>query len=227
MIRALALDLDDTLFLEGDFVRSAFRAVDHYLRQRLGEQADWFAELWRDFQTGRRGRTFDRVLDAAGVPASSDLVAELVRCYREHRPDIRAFADVAAALRDLGLPRDRVGVITDGPVVMQQNKFEALDLSEWVGHVICTDAWGLEYRKPHPRAFIEFERRTGCPGTQCAYVADNPAKDFSAPHERLWRTVRIRRPGGLHEAEPSAPGEVDAEAVNVRSLRGLLMGTEN
>ena len=227
MIRAVALDLDDTLFLERDFVRSGFHAVDRFLRRRVDANRDWFAELWQGFQQGVRGHAFDRVLSAAGVEVSADLVAELVRCYREHEPDIRLCDDVLPALRELALPPDRLGVITDGPVVMQRNKFEALDLAGRIGRLICTDAWGQEFRKPHDRAFEEFEHRTGCCPAECAYVSDNPAKDFRAPHDRSWTTVRLRRPQGLHTAEASAPGEVDHEITDLQPLVRLLGDKEN
>jgi len=218
VISAVAFDLDDTLFLERDFVRSGFRAVARLLQGRFGMRTDWFAELWRGFEAGVRGDAFNRVLAGAGLPDDPELVVELVRCYREHRPAIDAPEDVVPALRALGLSPDKVGVVTDGPPEMQQRKFEALALQEFVGHVIATDRWGLAFRKPHPRAFEEFERLAGCSPAECAYVADNPAKDFEAPHTRGWRTVRVRRDGGLHAEEPSRPGEVDRTLTDLARL---------
>ena len=222
MIKAVAFDLDDTLLLERDYVRSGFRAVAEDLKARVSAERDWFAELWRGFESGVRGVAFDRVLAAAGVEPRPELVAALVRVYREHRPRIQPPPDVAPALGELDLPPGRMGVITDGPVAAQQRKFEALGLSRFFGHVIYTDQWGLEYRKPHPRAFVEFERLAGVPAAACAYVADNPAKDFAAPRGRGWRTVRLRRPGGLHEAEDSVAGQVDRTIDSLGQLRRAL-----
>ena len=209
MIAAVVFDLDDTMFLERDFIRSGFRAVDRYLKEHIDGQVDWFGRLWKGFESGVRGDAFNRLLAAAGQEATEELIQRLVRCYRDHRPDIAPLDDVVPAITALGLPPERMGVITDGPVVMQQRKLEALDLARFFEHVIYTDAWGVEFRKPHPRAFETFERLTGCPPPQCAYVSDNPAKDFRAPHERGWTTVRVIRPGGLNADRPSAPGEVD------------------
>jgi putative hydrolase of the HAD superfamily len=222
MIAAVAFDLDDTLFLERDYVRSGFRAVDRCLKDRLDDTRDWFAALWLDFEAGVRGDAFNRVLAAAGRQADPLLVADLVRCYREHRPDLRPCPDVEPALETLRLPPERLGIISDGPPDMQRRKFEALGLQKWFGHLIFTDLWGLEFRKPHPRAFEQFEKLTGCPPRACAYVSDNPAKDFRAPHRRGWTTVRIVRPGGLHAAEPAVPGEVDAVIADLGSLTQVL-----
>jgi putative hydrolase of the HAD superfamily len=226
MIEAVAFDLDDTLLLERDFVRSGFRAVAAHLERRLAARRDWFAELWTGFESGVRERAFDCVLQTAGVAPDSELVAELVRVYREHRPAVRPCDDVPEALRRLKLPAPQVGVITDGVPVVQRHKFDALGLSPRVGHFLCTDVWGLEFRKPHPRAFEEFERLSGAPGERCAYVADNPVKDFAVPRRRGWLTVRIVRPGGLHAAEPSRPGEVDRTSADLRPL-GRLLGLED
>ena len=224
MLKAVAFDLDDTLFLERDYVRSGFQAVARLLAEQVDPGRPWFDDLWRGFESGVRGKAFDRVLEAAGAKAGDDLIARLVRCYREHQPAMELPGDVAPALEALGLPPERLGVITDGPVVMQERKFEALHIGRLIGHVIVTDRWGIEFRKPHARAFEEFERLTGCPPRACAYVSDNPAKDFRSPHERGWTTVRVVRPGGLHAAEASVPGEVDHEMPDLGALRAVLLG---
>jgi len=222
MTLAMAFDLDDTLLLERDYVRSGFTAVDRALHEWLDVDYDWLGQLWRDFEGGVRGHAFNRVLAASGVEPTEELIGRLVRVYREHRPAIAPPDDVLPALKRLGLPPERMGIITDGSVVMQRAKFEALDLADRFGHVIYTDRWGLEFRKPHPRAFEKFERLTGCPPQQCAYVADNPTKDFRAPHERLWLTVRVVRPGGLHADAPAVPGEVDATITGLDALAEAL-----
>ncbi|HEX6222335.1 MAG TPA: hypothetical protein VF115_14690, partial [Acidimicrobiia bacterium] len=55
----------------------------------------------------------------------------------------------------------------------------------------------------HPRAFEMVETRLGLSGDRLAYVADNPAKDFIAPNDRGWTSIRVRIEGQLHYlAEP-------------------------
>ena len=48
-------------------------------------------------------------------------------------------------------------------------------------------------------------------------MADNPAKDFVAPHRLGWRTVRVRRAGGLH-ADVSSGDDVDVEISGLAEL---------
>ncbi len=219
---ALAFDLDDTLFLERDYVRSAFQSVDVYLRDFIRDDFPWFDMLWADFLDGVRGNAFDRVLEQAGIQPTPDLIRTLIRVYREHRPKIAPLDDVMPALLRLPIPPEKMGIITDGPVVMQRRKFGALGLAARLRHAIFTDAWGVAYRKPHERAFETFEWLSATPAGQCAYVSDNPLKDFRAPHARGWTTVRVVRAGGMHAHLPSAAGEVDHCIESLTSLPEIL-----
>ena len=64
----VVFDLDDTLYLERDYVRSGFRAVDAWLASRgiLG----FFGEAWANFENGLRGKAFDRAPGRSSRAAS-------------------------------------------------------------------------------------------------------------------------------------------------------------
>ena len=72
MTCAIAFDLDDTLLLERDFVRSGFAAVDRALDEWFDIDYDWLGNLWDGFESGVRGDAFNRVLADAGVGVSGD-----------------------------------------------------------------------------------------------------------------------------------------------------------
>ncbi|MGQ9635778.1 MAG: HAD family hydrolase, partial [Bryobacteraceae bacterium] len=61
----VAFDLDDTLYLERDYVRSGFEAVGEWAKERLGI-GDFTQRAWRWFQQGRRGDIFNQVLVEIG-----------------------------------------------------------------------------------------------------------------------------------------------------------------
>jgi putative hydrolase of the HAD superfamily len=58
------------------------------------------------------------------------------------------------------------------------------------------------------------------------YIADNPSKDFFAPRKLGWRTVRIRREGGLY-AGITTTGDwaADFELRDMSGLQDLLQST--
>jgi glycosyltransferase involved in cell wall biosynthesis/FMN phosphatase YigB (HAD superfamily) len=217
--RLVVLDIDDTLYLERDYVRSGFDAVGAWARTELGVD-DLGERAWAAFESGVRRTIFDDALAGAGVEATPDLVPRLVEVYRAHAPAIEMLADARAWLDALA-PHVAVAVVTDGPLASQRAKAEALVLTQWADLVVFTESLGPGKGKPHPAAFEQLERELGLGGDRCAYVADNPAKDFVAPHRLGWRTVRVRRPGGLHAEVPSGD-DVDVEIASLDQLDGAL-----
>ncbi len=218
--RLVVLDIDDTLYLERDYVRSGFDAVGAWARVELGVD-DLGERAWAAFEAGVRRTIFDDALAAAGVEPTADLVPRLVEVYRAHAPAIEMLPDARAWLDALAPGDVAVAVVTDGPLASQQAKAEALALTRWADLVVFTETLGAGHGKPHPAAFEHLERELGLRGAQCAYVADNPAKDFVAPRSLGWRTVRVRRPGGLHAEVPSGD-DVDAEITSLADLDDAL-----
>lgn len=203
MNRLVVFDLDDTLFLERDYVRSGFRAVDGFVRRELGMRG-FFKTAWGRFAHGDRELVIDRALEECGVKPEPRLIRALMACYRTHRPRLRLCPD---ARRFLERPPEGVAtaVITDGRLPAQRAKVRALGLDRLVREIVITGRWGPRYAKPHPRAFLLVQRKYRLPGAACLYVGDNPAKDFQAPRGLGWSVLRLRRTAGLHSGAPS-PG---------------------
>jgi len=215
-VRHLAVfDIDDTLYLERDYVRGGFAAVGAWARTELGV-ADLGDRAWAAFVAGVRGRIFDEALVACGVTANDTLVPRLVDVYRSHAPAIELLDDVRTWLAGRAADVD-LAVVTDGPRASQLAKAAALGLERWADPVVITEDLGPGRSKPHPAAFACVEAATGLAGAACAYVADNPAKDFAGPQTRGWRTVRVRREGGLHTSVASGD-DVDAEITDFATL---------
>lgn len=210
MIKAMVLDLDDTLYLERDYVRSGFTHVATYLEDRgLADSAEVFAFLWAGFEAGQRGSAFDSLLGRWPQIGRAENLEELVDRYRHHLPDIKLHEPGSFA--DLLRLDVRLGLISDGRPAAQRAKLEALGVEGSFGEILLTGDWGDRYAKPHHRAFVTMEEALALSGSDLVYVADNPIKDFIAPNERGWLTWRIRMPGQLHWAvEPTvanaAPG---------------------
>ena len=224
---AIVFDIDDTLYLERDYVRSAFKAVGEWARERFA--CETFGDhCWSLFQAGTRGNIFNAALSELGLPDDKTTIQEAVASYREHHPRIALLRDADDLLAQLQLePTAAVAFISDGPLIAQSRKAAALGVSQFSDTVLLTDRWGRDYWKPHPRAFETVERRLSLPPSQCVYIADNPTKDFRAPQQRGWRTVRVRREGGLHAHLDSAPGEspdVEVSSLGELSLRQMLFG---
>lgn len=199
--RVIVFDLDDTLYLERDYVLSGLKAVGTWADGNLGLHGCGAAMAAR-FEAGHRTRLFDHMLSEQGVHPSAMLIARMLAVYRQHRPDIRMAGDAEAFLADEH-PRTAFAIITDGFLDAQKRKIRALDLYRRGVHLgICTDRWGRDGWKPNRRAFRHVEDIFGLSGMRCTYVADNPTKDFHAPHALQWDTVRIARSERIHMDMP-------------------------
>ncbi len=197
-IKAVVFDLDDTLYPEKSFVFSGFRAVAAWLRRRVICPFDPAERMCFLFEQGARGHIFDRVLAEMNCTDADTLVPLMVECYRAHRPEISLFEDGKRAL-ERWRAEFHLALISDGPLVMQQNKVDALGLPDRLDLIILTDQWGREFWKPHPRAFEVVQTTWGLDGEACLYIADNVEKDFFSPLRLGWRTVRICREGAIYD----------------------------
>ncbi len=203
----VVFDVDDTLYLERDYVRSGFDAVGQYLAERFG-LASAGDQLWAGFCAGVRRDAFDRVLTANGLAPTSELVAELVAIYRNHEPTIALAGDAVQLIEwliDWLAPR-AMAIITDGPASSQWAKVKALELEQVVDHVVVTADLGPGHHKPDPLPYLAIEERFQTEPRRCWYIGDNPAKDFVTPQARGWTSIRIRRPDSLHAGQPTPDG---------------------
>lgn len=209
-IRGVVFDLDDTLYPERAYALSGFRAVGAWLQGRIACPADPAARMIELFEAGVRGRIFNQILTEWNHPEPiQPVVDEMVRVYREHVPAIELAPDARAVL-DAWHGRFRLGLISDGPEVMQRRKVAALGLERWLDPIVLTDAFGRAYWKPHPRAFETVQTAWGFAGRECVYIADNPSKDFVAPRALGWRTVQMcRQEGEYGQVATAAAGEPD------------------
>jgi putative hydrolase of the HAD superfamily len=196
MASVIVFDLDDTLYLERDFVRSGFMAVDRCVSHRF-EISGFFDRAWSLFEAGRRGDIFNCALSELAIQVSPELVRLLVDIYRGHEPSIQLAPDAEEVLLAV-CSRRRAALLTDGPRTTQARKVAVLDLIERLRPIVYTDDLGRGMQKPHPQGFLTIQGAFGLAAHEFVYVADNPSKDFLAPRQLGWRTVRVRRPEGQY-----------------------------
>jgi putative hydrolase of the HAD superfamily len=217
-IRAVVFDLDDTLYFEEAYVRSGFRAVAHFLENSESIARELIFEFcWSEHSKGIRGTVFDRLSEKFDVRVS---VTDVVEVYRAHIPDIDLETQAVEVLTSLRAKGFMLAVITDGVLVTQEAKVRALNLTSRADLVICTDQYGKEYWKPHPRAFEEVMNAFELPGNACVYIGDNPSKDFIAPRALGWLTVRYLDPRQLRFGLLTENAQAQPHCV-VSSLRDL------
>lgn len=168
----VAFDLDDTLFPEMDYVRSAYRAIarefgEHYLPMMMS------------------AATPAQAFDATGIDIDTQL-----RIYRTHFPDISLSDEAFKTLSDLKSGGHILAIITDGRYVTQMNKIKALGLDRFVDDDLIFISGS--YGEPKLSGGAMRELMSRFPDEKYAYVGDNPEKDFVRANELGWITVALR-----------------------------------
>jgi putative hydrolase of the HAD superfamily len=204
-LRLIVFDLDDTLYPERDYVQSGFEAVARAFDAELRPTFDLAVRMKQVFESGDRSRVFDSILADLHRPPDPTLIQRMVEVYRNHQPRIRLFADADAALERMA-SCFKLALLSDGYLAAQRRKVDALGLAQRLDSIVLTDELGRNYWKPDPRAFQKLAADLELSGPQCAYVADNPSKDFVAPNQLGWRSVMVHRPGALYADRPAPPG---------------------
>ena len=220
----MVFDLDDTLFLERQYVRGGLSAVAAHIRAHCRRhpriaraRADGQAEpppsqtdlaewMWKRFLHGQRAYLFDALSERFGLALTAGDIRRLVRTYRTHVPVLRPGRGVRALLTNLRRRRFRLGLLSDGYLPGQRLKLSALGLEKFFHAVVFTETLGRKAWKPSPRGFEAVRRRLGVRHGDCAYVADNPAKDFVAPNRLGWVTIQWLRTGQVHASNPAPAG---------------------
>ena len=180
----ICFDLDDTLYKEIDYLKSAYREIA--LRAAQGDQllaGKAYYEMLQAYKDG--GNAFLRLNELLGVETP---VSEYLAMYRTHRPDIHLEEDVVATLDALKASGCTMALITDGRSVQQRNKIVALGLNRWIadGDIVISEEIGSE--KPDEANYRRIMNRH--PDTdRFFYIGDNPKKDFIAPNRLGWTTI--------------------------------------
>ena len=203
----VVFDLDDTLYDEVDFVRSGFREVARFLGKN--EYYDFMYEL---FLKEGSGKVFNRLIEKFSLDIS---LQKLIEIYRFHKPQIELPEDSLKVLRFT--QKYKTALISDGHYLMQQNKFSALKLEEFIEFPIFTDFYHT--KKPELKPFkMVMEKYAN--EKNFVYISDNPKKDFIAPNALGWKTIRFKNPNGIYRhIENNAHYEVESREKIVELLK--------
>ena len=203
----IVFDLDDTLYDEIDFVKSGFKEISNY----LGNEK-YFDFMWDEFLKNGSGKIFDKLIEEFNLSISLN---KLIEIYRFHFPDISLPRESKEILQFA--TNYKTALISDGHYIMQKNKYNALNLN--LDYPIFTDFYHT--KKPELKPFLmvmdKFKDK------DYIYISDNPKKDFLAPKELGWITIRFKNPRGIYkDIENNADFEVNSREGILGKLKEIL-----
>lgn len=206
MITTVIFDLDDTLYDEIDYCRSAFGAVADFLAAGPGHPTAGriFETLWKEFNSGNHKTTFNAAFEHLGIQYDTAFIDQLIKVYRNHTPDIKLPQDSADILRKLS-SKYTLGLLTDGFLPAQQLKVRALGIEKYFKCIIYTEQLGREFWKPSPAGYEKILQTLNTKPQNTAFLGDNEKKDFIAPNKLGISTIQIIRPARIHTSTSEDP----------------------
>ncbi|RCS28836.1 HAD family hydrolase [Rhodanobacter denitrificans] len=213
-IRALTLDLDDTLWPVLPALERADQAVDAWLRQHHPEVARaWPIAAMRELRmqvaaerldlahdfTRQRQLTLQQAFAACGVDDAP--VRALWEIYFAARNRVELYPDSLPALERI-TARWPLASLTNGNADLQR-----IGIHAHFAHHVCARDSGVA--KPDPRIFLVAAERLGVAPEQILHVGDDPAMDIAGARDAGLRTAWINRDGRPWPDELGPPPQLD------------------
>jgi putative hydrolase of the HAD superfamily len=211
-LRALFLDIDDTLYSTSEFAAAARRAaleamIRHGLRISLDDAVAELAEVIAEFGSNY-AHHYDRLLrrlPSEVIPPGNPaiLVAAAVGAYHDTKyKSLFPFPDVPVVLARIAAATDlRIGVITEGLEIKQAEKLVRLDVTKWLARdaIFISDQIGIS--KPNRKLYLRACSEMDVLPSETMYVGDHPENDVAPAKSIGMVAVRHRWPGGRHARE--------------------------
>lgn len=174
----VAFDLDDTLYNEIDYLKSAYKHIAGVLdpSNQIYLAGKMFSEYRKGINVfGQLSSNYNISLEA------------LLEIYRNHEPSIAPFYGVIPLFEEIKKNKGKIAIITDGRSITQRNKIVALGLESYIDYIVISEE--IQSEKPDERNFKLIENLL--PAQNYVYVADNLAKDFIAPNKMGWNSIGV------------------------------------
>lgn len=194
----VVFDLDDTLYSEIDYVRSALAFVGSLVEDTFAvNDASLF--LYQAFEI-EKSNTIDALWKARGLPEAAKL--DVITAMRGHEPKINLPLASAKTLQTLSEQNIKWSVLTDGRSLTQRRKLKALGI-EGASGIYISEERGVS--KPALKTFTQIvDDHPDARGF--AYIADNPLKDFVTANALGWKTAMLRDRGdNIHPQDIEVP----------------------
>ena len=198
MVKAVVFDLDDTLYMENEFVEYGLKNAANVAETVYGiVNAN---EKIRSLYQESKVNVFDRLVNAEKIKDKEIAVAGLVKAYRNCEPkSLRCNPGVLDLLKTLKKKEMHMGIITDGFADVQKSKIKALGIQKYIDEIVITDELGgVQCRKPNPIGFEKMLKMLDVKPQEMVYIGDNPNKDFAIKKYLPIITARVDVPNGIY-----------------------------
>jgi putative hydrolase of the HAD superfamily len=207
--KVIVFDLDDTLYKEIDFLKSAYLEIASIVDKDHCETL--YDNMISNYYKG------ENVFKLVSEMYPTYTIERLLKIYREHYPSISLSNEEWNVL--LKLKTEAItGLITDGRSLTQRNKIKALGLENYFDKIVISEEIG--YSKPDIGLFNEFKKYDV---SQYYYVANDTRKDFVTPNRIGWITICLLDVNNRNiQKQDFSLSEYYLPQIKIKTLNALL-----
>ncbi|MCM3718322.1 HAD family hydrolase [Fictibacillus phosphorivorans] len=193
MIKAVLFDLDGTLldretsvkkFIEDQHTRLS-SVLSHIPKKVF---ADKFIELEQNGHV-YKDKVYLKLAEELAVRRMppGEMLDDYMTQFKHH---CTPFPNLVSTLEELKKKGLKVGLVTNGYGVFQNDTIKALGIKEYFDDILISEMEGV--RKPDPIVFERAAERLNVKTTECMFVGDHPKNDVEAARDTgmvaVWKT---------------------------------------
>ena len=226
-IRAITLDLDDTVWPIAPAIVRAEAALESFLAERAPRAARrWPAAARRELRrqldierphlahdmTAQRRWMLGHMLSEAGEDAT--LADAAYQAYFAARCQVDHYPDSLPALERLAA-RVPLAAVSNGNACLR-----TIGIDHLFSFQLGAGEFGAP--KPEPGIFLAACERLGLPPDQVLHVGDDPTCDVAGAQAAGLRSCWIQRPGAFHDRMPAGAAPPDLHLPSLSALADWL-----
>jgi len=192
-VKAVLFDLDNTLIERGKMIAKVAHAL---IRDYFSDRPDEYCFI-KD--------AFCECFESGYVKNEDCFHAFVEKVKWENAPDYLTFfkywsffypfsatfiPDALDTIQRLKAKGYKVGIITNGPIPMQNAKIDAVGFRHMFDVIVVSKAVGIE--KPDPEIFLLTAEKIACTPDTCLYVGDHPRNDIFGAKQAGMQTAWMR-----------------------------------
>jgi len=183
MLKAVGLDLDNTLYDQDQFEIPAFRKISKIISSEyIIPELVYFQNLVKLYKTGKKNRIFDKAFQMIKkLPQDWEkfIMSEILPIYRNNRPMLSLYDGARELIEYLKSKGLILVLITNGNVHIQNYKIDALGIRKYFDRVYISDSYDPPARKPNTKMFLDFLRDFNLKSKECIYIGDSESDSSS------------------------------------------------
>ncbi|WP_170126820.1 HAD family hydrolase [Helicobacter anseris] len=190
-IKGFILDLDNTLYDENQYLYNVF--LDFWTKYFFTQEnfEDICTQTLSDETRLHSKDIFRTFLELTPLGYAQNYHDELFSIYASIQCKLSLYEDAQEFLDFLKQQDYQIAILTNGPIQAQKNKINNLKITGIPIFYARED--GIEYEKPHPKAFLKVLNHFRLSPKDCCMIGDNPYTDIEGADKARILPILLKR----------------------------------